>query len=307
MAKKFATTLLLLLFAITQAQASSLPFSDVEEGTKYYDAILSLYEDGIITGYSDGTFKPDQEINRVEALKIILESAGTEIIAKTDETSEFTDISGTEWYINYITTGVENKIISGYADGTFKPEETVNLAEAMKMLVNTNELIPILPSDDQEFFADADKSAWYASYINYGAENGLIYADSNNNISPDKAMTRAELAYLIYRYENLGYYSGEVDYGKATYYADMFVGDHTANGDVFDQCFLTAAHKTLPFGTIVRVTNLANNQTVEVEINDRGPYVDGYVLDLSKSAFQMISTLGAGVINIEYEIVTPQQ
>jgi len=171
------------------------------------------------------------------------------------------------------------------------------------MLVNTNELIPIQPSADQEFFADADKSAWYAPYINYGSENGLIYADSSNNISPDHPLTRAELSYLIYRYENLGYYSGEVDYGKATYYADMFIGDHTANGEVFDQSFLTAAHKTLPFGTIVRVTNLANGQTVEVEINDRGPYVDGYVLDLSKSAFQMISHLGAGVIDVEYEIV----
>jgi len=307
MAKKLTTTLLaIFLFSMTQANASSLPFSDIEEGSKYEAAISALYEDGIISGYGDGTFKPDNEINRVEALKLILESAGKEIIS-TEEDLGFSDVSNDAWYINYIETGLENKIISGYEDGTFKPEETVNLAEAMKMLVNTNELMPIQPSDEEEFFADADKTAWYAPYINYGSQNGLIYADQNNNISPAHPLTRAELAYIIYRHENIGYYSGEVDYGKATYYADMFVGDHTANGEVFDQNFLTAAHKTLPFGTIVRVTNLANGQTVEVEINDRGPYVDGYVLDLSKSAFQMISHLGAGVIEVEYEIVTPQE
>ncbi|EKD48216.1 MAG: Rare lipoprotein A [uncultured bacterium] len=70
---------------------------------------------------------------------------------------------------------------------------------------------------------------------------------------------------------------------------------------------MTAAHKTLPFGTIVRVTNLENGKTIEVTINDRGPYVEGYVLDLSKVAFQMLGRLSTGVLSVEYEIVYPTE
>src|SRR5688572_32693428 len=76
--------------------------------------------------------------------------------------------------------------------------------------------------------------------------------------------------------------------GKASFYADKFEGSPTASGEKYRHNKLTAAHKSLPFGTKVKVTNLANNQTVEVVINDRGPYVDGRVIDLSKSAAEKL-------------------
>jgi len=196
-------------------------------------------------------------------------------------------------------------IISGYEDGSFKAENPVNLAEFLKIFINANELIGINPAEDDEFFADADKTAWYAQYINFAATNALIYPDADNNIHPGENMTRAEIAYVIYRYKNTEYFSGDIGFGKATYYADIFEGDHTANGEVFDQNKMTAAHLTLPFGTVVRVTNLANNKTVEVTINDRGPYVDGYVLDLSKAAFQQLGYMSSGVFNVEYEVIYP--
>ncbi|OIP81039.1 hypothetical protein AUK45_02290 [Candidatus Peregrinibacteria bacterium CG2_30_44_17] len=79
----------------------------------------------------------------------------------------------------------------------------------------------------------------------------------------------------------------------------------TASGEPFDETEMTAAHKTLPFGTYVRVTNLANNQTVEVKINDRGPYGEGRIIDLSKSAFKEIGALSTGVLNVEVEIIYP--
>src|SRR4249919_962127 len=72
--------------------------------------------------------------------------------------------------------------------------------------------------------------------------------------------------------------------GKASYYSDKFDGRKTASGAVFSQHKLTAAHKTLPFGTKVKVTNLSNGKTVKVRINDRGPFVEGRILDLSKKA-----------------------
>jgi rare lipoprotein A len=79
----------------------------------------------------------------------------------------------------------------------------------------------------------------------------------------------------------------------------------TASGETFDPSTLTAAHKRLPFNTRVRVTNLANGKSVVVRINDRGPYVSGRCLDLSKAAFATIASLGLGVVNVRYEVLAP--
>ena len=87
--------------------------------------------------------------------------------------------------------------------------------------------------------------------------------------------------------------------GKASYYADRFEGRKTASGEVFDQSKSTAAHKTLPFGTKVTVKNLKNGKTVSVRINDRGPFVKGRIIDLSKTAAQKIDLVQAGVANVQ--------
>ncbi len=305
-------TLILSLLLIIPAQAdeeiiaeeTTSPFSDVEEGDKYYNATLYLYEEGVIQGYDDGTFMPDQEVNRAEALKIILESAGIECESGDTELT-FTDINTEEWYYKYLWEGVNRNIIQGYDDSTFKPDATVNLSEALKMIVNTNQLVATYPESPDDFFADADSEAWYAKYLNYAAENGLIYPDSENNIEPDKTLTRADLAYIVYRQET-GMFSGEIEYGIASYYGELFEGMGTASGETFDQEALTAAHKTLPFDTYVRVTNLSNNQTVEVRINDRGPYTEGRIIDLSEAAFEEIGSLGSGILNVEIEVIYPE-
>lgn len=77
----------------------------------------------------------------------------------------------------------------------------------------------------------------------------------------------------------------------------------TANGEQFDPEALTAAHKTLPFNTRVRVTNPSNGRSVVVRINDRGPYIDGRCIDLSRAAFRAIAPLGLGHVTVEYEIL----
>jgi len=87
---------------------------------------------------------------------------------------------------------------------------------------------------------------------------------------------------------------------EVSYYAD---GQKTANGENFDPNGLTAAHKTLKFNTIVRVTNLANGKSVDVRINDRGPFVAGRCIDLSKGAFVKIASVSAGVIDAKYEVL----
>lgn len=98
---------------------------------------------------------------------------------------------------------------------------------------------------------------------------------------------------------------GQVQMGKASFYADKFEGRPTASGEKYRHSKLTAAHKTLPFGTRVRITNLSNNATVEVIINDRGPYVDNRIIDISKSAAEKLGFINQGLADIKLEVVDP--
>lgn len=87
--------------------------------------------------------------------------------------------------------------------------------------------------------------------------------------------------------------------GKASFYADKFQGRKTANGEIFRQRKRTAASRTLPFGTKVKVKNLANGRTVKVRINDRGPFVKGRMIDLSRKAARKLGMLDAGVSDVQ--------
>jgi rare lipoprotein A len=90
--------------------------------------------------------------------------------------------------------------------------------------------------------------------------------------------------------------------GNASWYGPGFNGKKTASGEVFNMNKLTAAHRKLPFGTKVRVTNLNNNKSVIVIINDRGPFKKGRVIDLSKKAAEMIGLIKDGVAPVRIEI-----
>ncbi|NDI99613.1 septal ring lytic transglycosylase RlpA family protein [Flavobacterium sp. LaA7.5] len=89
----------------------------------------------------------------------------------------------------------------------------------------------------------------------------------------------------------------------ATYYADKFNGRKTSSGERFDNTKYTAAHKTLPFGTMVRVTNRTNGKWVDVRVNDRGPYSKKLEIDITKKAFTTIASKNAGIIKVNLEII----
>ena len=91
--------------------------------------------------------------------------------------------------------------------------------------------------------------------------------------------------------------------GMASYYADKHQNQKTANGDIYQHSLKTAAHQILPFGTNVKVTNVANGKSVQVKINDRGPFRKGRIIDLSKSAFTEIGELNQGVLKVRIEVV----
>ena len=96
---------------------------------------------------------------------------------------------------------------------------------------------------------------------------------------------------------------GYTESGKASYYAMKFQSKKTASGELYDKAKKTAAHKKLPFGTKVKVTNIKNSKSVILKINDRGPFVKGRIVDLSGSAFSSIANLDAGVIDVKIEVI----
>ncbi|WP_421871226.1 septal ring lytic transglycosylase RlpA family protein [Marinoscillum sp.] len=91
--------------------------------------------------------------------------------------------------------------------------------------------------------------------------------------------------------------------GLASFYGGQFHGRPTASGEIYDMEKMTAAHRTLPFGTMIRVTNLSNGQSVEVKVNDRGPFIDNRIVDLSFGAAKVIEMVNDGVIEVSLEII----
>src|SRR6201991_406398 len=114
-----------------------------------------------------------------------------------------------------------------------------------------------------------------------------------------KLLFQAVLLFLI----SVTIVYGQTQTGKASFYADKFEGSPTASGEKYKHSKKTGAHKTLPFGTKVRVTNLENNKSVEVVINDRGPYVDGRIIDLSKSAAEELEYVNKGLADVKLEVI----
>ena len=107
----------------------------------------------------------------------------------------------------------------------------------------------------------------------------------------------------VYSFKNDTNDNDEVKTSYASYYHDKFNGRRTASGEVFYNDKFTAAHRTLPFGTKVKVTNLRTGESVIVRINDRGPFHSSRALDLSKAAFDEIGNVNRGTMPVEYQVV----
>ena len=96
---------------------------------------------------------------------------------------------------------------------------------------------------------------------------------------------------------------GYTETGKASFYSMKYQFRKTTSGERFNEFSKTAAHKTLPFGTMVKVTNLKNGKSVVVKINDRGPFIEGRIIDLTRSAFSRIAKTASGVIDVRIEVI----
>lgn len=101
--------------------------------------------------------------------------------------------------------------------------------------------------------------------------------------------------------------SAQVLKGQASFYNDKLHGRETASGEKYDKFALTAAHKTLPFGTKVKVTNLWNGKSVVVKVNDRGPFKEGRIIDVSKAAAIELQMIDAGVVDVRVDVLGKEE
>ncbi|MFZ5515886.1 MAG: septal ring lytic transglycosylase RlpA family protein [Candidatus Zhuqueibacterota bacterium] len=120
-------------------------------------------------------------------------------------------------------------------------------------------------------------------------ESGIIYLDETDS----QPSAPAQPTKVV----------GEPQTGKASYYGDKFQGRKTASGELYDREKMTAAHRTLPFGTICRVTNVLNGKSVEVRVNDRGPFSKNRVIDVSYRAMSELDGIHAGLIEVKVEVI----
>ena len=100
-------------------------------------------------------------------------------------------------------------------------------------------------------------------------------------------------------------YAQDIETGLASFYNDKLQGRLTASGQIYDTIKMTGAHRSLAFQTKVKVTNLENKKTVIVIINDRGPFVKGRILDLSRAAAEQLDFIDKGVVQVKIELLKP--
>jgi len=187
------------ILTATIVSASVLPmslafasFSDVNSTNIYVDAINYAQQNNIVSGYPDGTFKPNNTINRAEFTKIVIGAAYAYNPTKDTSTYDiyslaglhFSDVVNGQWYIPFLRKGVESSIIAGYSDGTFKPTNNINFAEASKIIVKGFAL------------QTGTDAIWYKPYVDKLTELKAIPTSIH---SFNQQITRGEMVEMIYR------------------------------------------------------------------------------------------------------------
>jgi len=200
------------IFALS-AQFAFASFPDVTN-PNYKTAVDWLQTNGVVQGYSDGTFRPETQVTRAEFLKMLYETIG---MANLETTLTFTDIDQNAWYIKYLKEAYASNVINGYGDGTFKPNNSISFKEAVKIIttaffdvnsVYDNGSNTTYSCPEKFFFTSPTEGEikvtdWSFKYINVAEQFCLTdFGLSIWNIyglSPDAAISRGDMAEMIYR------------------------------------------------------------------------------------------------------------
>lgn len=195
----FLIGLVILLLIGWPVTVKSQKFTDVSEGTVYYGALDYLRDKGVIDGYDDGSFRPDDPINRAEALKMVLIASEKDFVDDSEgEENEFSDVADEDWFYNYVLSAVQKEIVQGYEDGSFRPANNINVAESLKIvfLAFENE---IGNEPDKNPYPDVPVVVWYSAYAKAAKDKQIIWPQDDGDLDAGRDITRGEFAEILYR------------------------------------------------------------------------------------------------------------
>lgn len=179
---------------IKAVSSSDTLFTDIPSSHPNANAIAYLKQKGVINGYPDGSFQPDKKVNRGEVLKMIFTAFN--VSTHHNGNNPFHDVSGNDWFANYVLSAHQSGVVKGYSDGSFKPEKTVSRSEYFKMLLNASGIrLNGVPATDP--FTDVPRTSWFAEYAKAAKNEKLL--DFGSQFFPNQGVSRAEVAESIYR------------------------------------------------------------------------------------------------------------
>ena len=216
--KKFITIFLALFLVSTSAHATGVireatypeHFSDIADNEIYHESTSYLYEEGIIKGYADGTFKPENNITRAEVLKMFIHTFVA--LPEVDQYKNcFPDVKE-EWFAPYVCYAKEKGFISGYQDGTFKPDLNISKAEFLKIFIGVNQV------NTTEYYipyTDITKEDWFAYTVSSAYSMDLLTETPGGPFYPNAPATRGGVSDNLYRL-SLSFGNIRIDFNDKT-------------------------------------------------------------------------------------------
>ena len=201
-----ALTAVSLLASPLTAFAQTAPFTDVPANHPAADAVRYLKEKGIIGGYADGSFKPDNKVNRAEALKIIVAPYVSQEILATATESVYGDVPAGSWFLPYVEAARQMlKVIDGPpAKPNFLPTNNVTKAEFIKMLLVANKVDPATTLGEIRSGLATDVTnpgEWYYPHMRFAVASSMTMVTDDGMLNPGQELTRSQVALLLYRLE----------------------------------------------------------------------------------------------------------
>lgn len=243
------------------------------------------------------------QLTDVQNLTITLNEGNATLTPQASTEAPFLDVLPKHWFYDLVMRAKYEGIIKGYEGGKyFRPGKTVNLAEALRILYQASKGGTRLNDEDFKKYLPPgiEPGEWYAQDIAKSVFVTLLMQREDGHVFPPwNTLNRGELALILYRFIKI---KEGIVFGNASWYGDGLSKIVPKKGLEYYDRHLTTAHKTLPIGTIIRVTNMNNGKYVDVVVNDRGPFVPGRIVDLSNTAFYTIADWYQGIVPVQMEV-----
>ena len=274
-------------------QYGELNFPDIQADAWYIPYLKEAVVRKIITGYQDNTIQPANQVSKAELFAILYRITPNDILNKftVDTNLKVNDLDPNQWFYSSAMFAIQNQLTKINDKQEYNYGAKLNRADFIQALYKydlwlTKELNPV-----QEVI----KEVKIIKEVETPTET-----PTNNTEDPATETNQTKKTTNTNDSETQG--NTATEEGIASFYSPNLKGAKTASGENYDPEQLTAAHKTLPFGTLVKVENTENGKWVKVRINDRGPYVEGRIIDLSTTAFEAIAPLSRGLAPVKINV-----